>query len=51
MMRAMRDEISKLVTLSERAIEAVQAAGKTRDAKKLARELADITQLPSKPTR
>jgi hypothetical protein len=40
----MRDEISKPVKLCQLAIEAVQAAGKTREAKKLARELADTTQ-------
>lgn len=41
--RALRDELRKLVRLNERAIEVLRAAGATGQANKLARELAAIT--------
>jgi hypothetical protein len=46
---ALREEISKLVTLSEHAIEKLREAGKSRQANKFARELAVITRRPPEP--
>jgi hypothetical protein len=47
--KALREEISKLVALIEHAISTLREAGHTRHAKKVALELADITQRPPEP--
>jgi hypothetical protein len=48
--KVLREEISKLVTLSEHAIEKLREAGKSRQANKFARELAVITQRVPEPS-